>query len=268
MKIVEKPSRPMRNDAVERTPFDDGELYDVIFKDFRYDLDFYLDLAKDAQGPVLEVGCGTGRIMLPCLHAGVDIDGLDLFPSMLETLRRKAQALGFDPNLHQADMRTFSLPRIYSLIIIPFNAFVHNLTTEDQLKTLTACLRHLDKGGGLVFNIFFPGFEMLSGPEKTPVLEMEVAHPKTGLPVRMFDTRILDRVEQIQYSEVEIQELNADGQVKASHRSKTTIRWIFKPEMELLLRLAGFSRWQIFGGFDRRPLTRDDEPMIVFAWRD
>ena len=67
--------------------FDDGDMYDVMLKDIPYGLDFYVALAREANGPVLDIACGTGRILLPCLQAGVDIEGLDLFESMLKTLR-------------------------------------------------------------------------------------------------------------------------------------------------------------------------------------
>jgi SAM-dependent methyltransferase len=256
----------------EHTPFHDADLYDVLFSDLGFDRDFYLGLAREAGGPVLEVACGTGRILLPCLQAGVDIDGLDLFPEMLDVLRRKAAALGLAqglaPRLHQADMRDFTLPRRYALIIIPFNAFVHNLTTDDQLHALRACRKHLATGGVLVFNVFFPGREIICGPQGSPVLEHEAPHPVTGLPVRIYDTRSLDLVAQVQTSQVEIQELDAEGRVAASHPSTTSMRWTYKPEMELLLQAAGFPRWQICGDFDRRPLTSDTDQMIVFAWKD
>ncbi|MBZ5589842.1 MAG: class I SAM-dependent methyltransferase [Acidobacteriia bacterium] len=250
------------------TPFDDGELYDVLFGEFRFDLDFYLELARKARGPVLEVACGTGRILIPCVRAGVDIDGLDLFPAMLGTLRRKAAALGFAPTLHRSDMRSFAVPRRYALVFCAFNGFVHCLTTEDQLQALRTWRGHLAPGGAVVFNVFYPGREFLSGPEGEPVLEGETRHPVTGLPVRIYDTRTFDRVAQVQHSCVEIQELDDQGRVATAHRSETDMRWTFKPEMELLLAASGFARWEICGDFDRRPLTRDNDQMIVFAWND
>jgi len=249
-----------------RTPFDDGDLYDVLFGDFAFDRDFYLDLARTAHGPVLEVACGTGRILLPCLQAGADIEGLDLFPAMLETLRGKAAARGLRPTVHGADMRDFALPRRFNLVFCAFNGFVHCLTTDDQIRALRTWREHLAPGGSVVFNVFYPGREYLSGPEGTPVLEAEVRHPATNLPVRIYDTRSLNRVEQVQHSRIEIQELDAAGKVTATHRSETDMRWTFRPEMELLLAAAGFSRWTICGDFDRRPHTRDDQQMVVFAW--
>src|SRR5215207_8149869 len=117
--------------------FDDGDAYDLVLKDIPYGLDFYVTLARAANGPVLDIACGTGRILLPCLAAGVDIEGLDLFEPMLKTLRAKAAALSLSPVLYQADMRDFSLQRRYALAIIPFNAFIHNMTQEAQISCLT-----------------------------------------------------------------------------------------------------------------------------------
>jgi SAM-dependent methyltransferase len=96
-------------EASASTPFDDGELYDILLGDLKYGLDFYLDLAKPAGGPVLDAGCGTGRVMLPCLQAGVDIVGLDLFEPMLARLRESVAKLGLTPRLYRADMSDFRL---------------------------------------------------------------------------------------------------------------------------------------------------------------
>jgi SAM-dependent methyltransferase len=252
--------------ASEGTPFDDGALYDVVMGGLDFDLDFYLGLARAAKGPVLDVACGTGRILLPALQAGLEVDGLDLSAAMLATLRTKAQARGLAPRLWQSNMASFQLGRPYALVMVPFNAFVHNLTTDDQLAALRCCRQHLLPGGLLVFDTFFPGPAVINSAENTPVLELETSHPETGLPVRMFDTRRFDRVEQLQHSLMELVLLDAAGNVAVTHRSRTTIRWIYKYEMELLLRLAGFERWRISGDFAGRPLDRETDAMIVEAW--
>lgn len=248
------------------TPYDDGALYDVFFENFDQGLDFYLDLARAADGPILDVACGTGRVMLPCLKEGLDVDGLDLASAMLARLWEKAEAAGFRPQLHQASMAEFRIPRRYALIVIPFNAFVHNLTTADQIANLVRCREHLEPGGQLAFDTFFPGAALIAAPSGVRNLEAEVHHPETGLPVRMFDTHTLDRVEQLMHSQMEIEMLDATGNAVETRPCRTTTRWIYKGEMELLLRVAGFDHWQIFGGYDRRPLVRDTDLMIVQAW--
>ena len=250
------------------SPFDDGELYDALFGNFDYGLDFYLGVAKEAKGPVLDIACGTGRVMLPCLRAGLDIEGLDLYAPMLERLRTKAAALGFQPRLHRADMSDFRLDRRFALVMIPFNAFVHNMTADAQIGCLRLCREHLLPGGLLAFDGFFPSKEFITVPDGTRVLEGEFKHPDTGLPVRIYDTRSFDRVEQIQRSHNDIEFLDAAGNVTASHPSDVSLRWIYKHEMELLLRLAGFRRWQICGGFDRRPLVNETDMMLVLAWNE
>jgi SAM-dependent methyltransferase len=246
--------------------FDDGDAYDLVLKDMPYGLDFYVDFAREAKGPVLDIACGTGRILLPSLQAGVDVEGLDLFEGMLKTLRGKAAALGLSPRLHQADMSDFSLPRSYAVIMIPFNAFIHNMTQEAQLRCLQRCREHLLPGGALTFDTFFPSLEIVGAAQNTRVLEGEIPHPETGLPMRMYDTRSFDRVEQTQHSVNEIEVLAADGSIERVIRSETRSRYIYKQEMALLLRVAGFARWEIYGDFDRRPLTRENDAMVVTAW--
>jgi SAM-dependent methyltransferase len=254
--------------ASEPSTFDDGDWYDVMCQGLDYGIDFYLGLARQAKGPVLEIACGTGRILLPCAQAGVDIEGLDLYDGMLATLRKKAAALGLSPTLHRADMGDFQLPRRYALIMITFNAFGHNMTQEAQIRCLECCRQHLLPGGVLALDGSFPTIEWIGAPQNTRVLEGTTTHPQTGQTVRCYDTRRFDRVKQIQYSLNESELLDADGKVTSVHRSQIEIRWIYKEEMALLLRVAGFPRWEILGGFDRRPLTDEKDQMIVLAYND
>jgi SAM-dependent methyltransferase len=248
--------------------FDDGDVYDLVLNDLPYGRDFYLALAREAAGPVLDVACGTGRILLPALAAGVDIEGLDLFQPMLDTLRAKARVLGLAPTLHRADMSDFSLARRYALVMIPFNAFIHNMTQEAQIRCLERCRSHLLPGGRLAFDTFFPSLAIVGAAENTRVLEGEIPHPDSGLPIRLYDTRRFDRVAQRQDSLNEIELLDADGKVQTVYRSAVSSRYVYKHEMELLLRVAGFARWTIDGDFDGRPLTREDDAMVVTAWAD
>jgi SAM-dependent methyltransferase len=250
------------------SPFDDGDVYDLVLADIPYGRDFYVGLAKEAAGPVLDVCCGTGRILLPCLQAGVDIEGVDLYDGMLCRLRKKAEALGLSPRVHQSDMSEFDLPRRYAVIMIPFNAFGHNMTQEAQIRCLSICRRHLRPGGLLALDTFFPSLTIIGAPQETRVLEAEMAHPTTRLPMRMYDTRRFDRVAQEQHSINELEVLDADGRVQQVHRSEMRLRYVFKHEMALLLRAAGFARFEIYGDFDRRPLIREDDAMVVEAWRE
>src|SRR5205085_3865778 len=138
--------------------------------------------------------------LLMWLAAGLDVEGLDLSSNMLATLRRKAAEQSLSARVYEADMRTFRLPRRYALIVIPFNAFVHNLTTDDQLATLACCREHLLPNSQLAFDGYFPGAALITAPDGVRVMELETVHPKTKLPVRLYDTRSFDRVKQLQHS--------------------------------------------------------------------
>jgi hypothetical protein len=187
---------------------------------------------------------------------------------MLRTLKRKAESRGLAPRLHQADMSEFRLPRRFQLVMIPFNAFIHNMTQAAQVQCLARCREHLTPSGMLALDTFFPGKEIVGAAAGTRVLEGEFLHPKTGRTMRIYDTRSFDRVEQVQHSINEIEILGEDGEVETVHRSQVSSRYIYKHEMELLLQLAGFARWKIHGDFERRPLTQETDAMIVEAWTD
>lgn len=245
-----------------------ADLYDMVYSWQQEDVDFYVTRAKQAGGPVLEVGCGTGRILLPTLQAGVEIDGVDVRPSMIEVLRRKASKLGLSPSLTVGDMRDFTMPRKYALVTMPFRVFQHAMTTEDQLKTLRCAREHLDSGGCLLFDLFHPSYEILAKPDGDRFLVKEFDHPETGLPVSYYATAWRDRVNQTMRVVAEVQESDPRGYVGQTHKYEFTMLWAFRPELELLLYTAGFSRFDVAGGFDGRPLENDTDQMVWTAWRD
>ena len=244
------------------------EIYDLAYSWRTEDVPFWVGRAKEAGGPVLEVGCGTGRVLIPTLQAGVDIDGFDIHPGMIEFLKQKAAGLGLAPRLSVADMRDFTMPRRYALITIPFRAFQHLLTTADQVAALRCIREHLEGGGALIFNIFHPSFDKMVQPDGVQALEREFAHPVSGLPVAMYTKRQTDRVNQVLRVEREVVESDARGYAAHTHRDRFALRWIWKAEMELLLAAAGFTRWDVLGGFDGRPLEKDTDEMVWTAWKD
>lgn len=250
------------------SPYTRADLYDLLFRDYSADLDFYLGAARAAGGPALDLGCGTGRVLLRALAAGLDLDGVDDSPEMLERLRANAAARGLAPRATLGDMRALRLPRRYACVMIPFNAFAHNLSADDQLATLRGCREHLVPGGRLVFDAFSATPAMVATPVAEPVLELETKHPATGVSLRLYDGRRLDVAAQTQHSRIEIHELDAVGTVARIHRFETVVRWVYPSEMALLLRLAGFARWKITGGFDGRPPADHEGSIVVSAWKE
>jgi len=260
--------RPEASTTAAPSPYEAPELYDQLFESLDFDRHFWLEVGRGCNGPVLDLGCGTGRVLIPLLEAGVDADGVDLSPAMLDRLRAKAAKQDFHPRLLAADMRDFTLPRLYARVLCAFNAFAHCETLEDQLATLRCCREHLAPGGALVLHISYPGTALWLGAGGEPVLEHETTRPASGHRLQIYDRRFLDRVNQSQRSEIEVREMDSRGGIVTSHRFETRQRWVYRYELELLLRLAGFARWEIQGDFDGAPLERDDQQMIAWGWRE
>lgn len=251
-----------------RAPYVDPALYDLAYSWYDADLAFYLATARASRGPVLEAACGTGRVLLPALAAAVDIDGFDLESAMLDRLRSKADAQGLAPRVVTGDLRDFTMPRRYDLVMIPFRAFMHLHTTADQVRALRCIREHLEPGGTLVMNVFYPSFDLVIARDGRRAREQRFAHPGTGLPVELWDLPRYDRVNQTVVVEREVIERDATEAAVRTHRYGFTLRWTFRFEMELLLAAAGFARWDVRGGFDGRPFERDTDEMVWTAWKD
>lgn len=258
----------------EREYFFDPPTYDAVYGRIDVDVAPLLACMRAAGGRVLEVCCGNGRLLLPAVEAGVACDGLDVDRRMLDDLRAKLAARGLDASLVEADMRDFDLPRRYALIVIAFNSFLHNLTQEDQLATLRTCLGHLEPGGRLVNVVFHPSalkLIELAGAER---LSLDL--PRDGGRLRVFDRAEDDRVEQTRRILRRLEYVNADGSIAEERRFAFRLRYVFKPEMELLLRLAGFARWEVrpiaagyrdaaAAGEDRAP--EEGDILLWTAWK-
>jgi SAM-dependent methyltransferase len=227
----------------------DPDLYDIVYSGIVADVEPHLALLRAVHGKALEVCCGHGRLLVPALEAGLACDGLDLDPRMLAALRAKLAARSLTTPLYEADMRDFSLPNRYDLIVIAFNSFLHNLTQADQLKTLRCCRHHLEVGGRLVMNVFHPSLEKLM--QWSGVEQIFKDEPYDGGRVKVWDIADDDRVEQIRRITRRIEFHDAAAQVTRRETVHFSLRYIWKPEMELLLHVAGFSRREA------RPLAAD-----------
>jgi SAM-dependent methyltransferase len=240
-------------------PEEYAELYDKIHsqKNSGEDVDFYVGEAVKTDGKVLEVACGTGRIYLEMLEQGVDAYGIDLSEEMLEKLREKAEDRKLEPKVSRADMRDFDLDEKFSLIIIPYRSFLHNLTIEDQLSTLESIYEHLEDGGKLILNFYCPDLEFISENYDTE-LRMEVeGHEELEL---VEYNELVDPVDWIIEFKKKIVE---NGEEKWSATGKT--KMVTRPEMELLLQRSSFSDWEVYGGFDLEELENSKQEMVWFA---
>jgi SAM-dependent methyltransferase len=238
----------------------------------RRDMQFYSDEATEVGGSVLEVGCGTGRILLPIARLGFPIDGLDTSPPMLERCRTnltaEPDAVRRRVSLHRGDARAFDLGRKFDLVIAPFRVMQHMITIEDQLGFLGSAARHLAPGGRLAFDVFNPNFGAIASADG---VEREDT-PETTLPDgrtfrrsgRVARVRWIDQV-----SEIELIYYVSSGPSSQLERHVMSfdMRWFLRAELVHLLARAGFRVRSIYGDFDRSPLNDGSPEQIVCAER-
>jgi ubiquinone/menaquinone biosynthesis C-methylase UbiE len=250
---------------------DVAEFYDHItqYRE-RQDVDFFVDHARESGGPVLELGCGTGRVLIPTARAGIEILGLDLSTSMLEQCRKKlaleAPEVRDRVKLVQGDMRDFNIKKSFKLVTIPFRPFQHLATVSDQMMCLSNVHCHLETGGRLVFDLFNPLLESL-------VDETAFDETVDGPQFRMDDGRTVQRFHRVtsrdlftQALEVDLiyQVIHSDGRVeRITH--PITMRYSFRYEVEHLLARCGFEVESVYSDYEKRPFGAKYPGDLIFV---
>lgn len=249
-----------------------GVLYDsVTLYRTRPDVDFYVEEAHATNGAVLELGCGTGRVLIPAARLGKEITGVDSSARMLAqcraTLDQEPPNVRDRVTLVRMDMRELDIGSRFSLVMIPFRPFQHLTAVSDQIATLQGIHRHLEPGGRLVFDVFNPNVKYL--------LEDRTAEREDTAEVELPDARTFRRTGRVaavhivdQYSEVELiyYVRGADGtEQRLVHGF--LMRWFWRYELEHLLARCGFRTKAVFGDYNRSPLTDASPDMIFVAER-
>jgi SAM-dependent methyltransferase len=205
-------------------------------------------------------------VLIPFREAGIDIDGLDFDQAMLDDARRKLAARGLTATLLRADMRDFTMPRRYGLVFIAFNTFLHNRTTADQVATLRCCREHLAPGGILMLDVFVPSIERLLDHGER--LQFDHPHPSGRGTIQVYDTASDVPVEQLRDFQRRVEVRDENGALLESHQMEFGLRYVWKHEMELLLRTAGFTRWSAEARLPGRGFAKKDriEPGDMLMW--
>lgn len=251
-----------------------AELYDHVEPyRTRGDVDFYVDMAKEIGGRVLEIGCGTGRVLIPTAQAGINITGLDNSPSMLEICQRKlsqeSEQIQKNVWLATGDMRNFDLDEQYDLVTIPFRPFQHMLTVEDQMACLRSVRKHLKPSGTFVFDLFNPSIPGLADESRLDSIhaEPEVVMPDGRKFIRTHKFLSKDYFNQINDLELVHSMVWPDGTTTQSVFA-FRMRYLFRFEVEHLLIRSGFSVETIYGGFDKVPYgSRYPGELVIVARR-
>jgi SAM-dependent methyltransferase len=239
--------------------------------DWPGELDFYRRLASRADGTVIEIACGTGRVTIPLTQAGVEMVGLDHSTQMLAEARRKSASIS-NVRWVQADMRSFDLAEHFALAIIPGHSFQNLLTGDDQLACLEQIGAHLRPGGKLVVHLDHQDVDWLGDLFKSAGGVSEpsrlITDPATGRQLRVTEIWSYERADQTAVLVTRWEEVKADGSI-GDHWQTDPVRihCVFRLEMEHLLGRAGYSGATVFGDFFESPLTETSSEMIwVASW--
>lgn len=237
----------------------------------RADVEFFVQAARESGGPVLEVGCGTGRILIPTAQAGIEITGLDLSSSMLEVckgrLEQEPDEVRARVQLVQADMRDFDLQANFQLATLPFRPFQHLTSTDDQLACLRTIHRHLLPGGKLILDLFNPSLESLleeTGHEMGE--EPEFSTPDGRRVIRRHRIVERDLYDQINQVELIYYVTHPDGREERLVHA-FPMKYLFRYEAEHLLARCGFETEHLYAGYDKAPFGSKYPGELIFVTR-
>jgi SAM-dependent methyltransferase len=231
-----------------------SEFYDLLWHSDQPDVAFYVETAKLTGGPVCELACGTGRILIPLARAGFEVTGIDVSQAMLDRLQAK---LDKEPRevqarvaLKCADMRDYRFSTKFKLVFCAFNSFQHLMTTDDQLACLRTVRQYLADDGRLGLNIFAPFHHRLAKAEETMVRTEK--DPETGRDMVVTNITSHNLTDQTIRTCEFVDRVADDGTVRRL-AANFTLTWIHHREMRLLLRCAGYKVENVHGGWDKRP---------------
>jgi SAM-dependent methyltransferase len=215
-----------------------AELYDLWYGPEAGADDHYQQQLADDAGPVLEIGCGTGRQLLPALRAGLAIEGVDNSPDMLAICRRKAEQAGLTPVLHQQDVRRLDLPRRYATIFCAYGTFQLLADWDEAMTALQRIYEHLAPGGRFLVDCSIPWHE-LTAPRRQWRLTEVVTRPDDGATVLEHEASEADPLRQVQTLYIR-HEIYQHNQLATTGLRRMRLRWFGRRELQLMLETAGF----------------------------
>lgn len=244
-----------------------ARFYDAENAEMTADLALYEALYARVRGPVLDVGCGSGRVMLHLAQQGARVVGVDRSAEMLARGQRKLDVMREVKRrvtFVAGDVLTADLPGRFKLILVPYNGFMHFHSQADQLAALRRFRALLAPGGVVVLDLPNAGEAYATQDDNALVLERSFIEPESGNLVMQHSVSTLDRIAQQLHVTWIYDEVLPDGLVRRTV-APLLLRYVFFSEMELLLTAAGLRRIAVYGDYDEAPFEEGCPRMIVMA---
>jgi len=240
-------------------------LYDWEHDEFDDDIDFYLSLAKRAGGPILELACGSGRLLQPLAEMGVEVVGVDYSDAMLDRARARLTAAGLRAHLKRMDM-TRDLPSgPFTVVMLALNAFGFAQELDDQVRLLERIHARLEPGGVVVLDLAHPA-TLSDPPNGVQVLQ------RSGWCEELSADVVKWMVQEISISEQRLDlscfyDLTAADGTFRRVSDRVRMRYFSRFEAELLCLRAGLEVASVFGSYELEPLTDGSDRMILIGSR-
>jgi SAM-dependent methyltransferase len=247
--------------------------YDLVWGDLYAgeDITFYRRLAAASPGPMLEMGCGTGRVLLPLARAGAVMYGMDNSLAMLEQLcarlRREDRAVQDRVTVVHGDIRRDDAGCRFPLIIAAGNVLHSFSERRDQRAWLRNVRRHLIPGGEFCFDLFQFDYQRLTSPPDSWRLDVERFDAGSGQRIRCYSR--CEHEPEFQRFRVDFrwEVVNGCGTTLRKESASMMQRWFTRGELENLLELEGLQVADYWGSFGREPFGRGSQQQVVRAVR-
>jgi len=245
-----------------------ARFFDADYADYAEDLPVLQAFARRTGGPLLELGCGTGRLLIPLAQAGYQVTGVDVSPAMLAIARAKAEAAGLAGRitLVEGDYASAPLTGPYRFAFVVMNTFMHLLTQDEQLCALRHWRAHLAPAGLLLVDIFHPDVAQLANLDGRVEWDKIWTDHENGATVIKLIARTVDLAEQTLHVNLIYDEVFPDGRVRRN-LAPFDLRYLWRFEAELLLKSAGFALEAIYGDWDLTPFESTSPRLLLVARR-
>lgn len=248
-----------------RNPFDGfARLYDWEHDRYLADVDVHVAFARRFGGPVLELACGSGRLLAPLAAAGFNVTGVDSSAAMLERARQRLAARGLQAQLVQQRIEALKLDAQYRTIIVGLDSFGLLVRRDDQLGALRAARQHATHDGRLILDLANGNQRGASEPPEELLHDLTMPDPETGRPITKFILRRPRPAEQLDELMFFYDEQDERGYLKRS-MVELRLRWFTRFELELLLQGAGWQIDELYGGYDLADFGPDSERLLIVA---
>ncbi len=248
-----------------RNPWDRfARLYDWEHDAYLVDVDVQIAFARRFGGPVLELACGTGRLLAPLAEAGFAVTGVDSSRAMLERAHARLEKLGLTATLVQQPVQELSLEGRFRTIIVGLDSFGLLVDREDQVDALRAAREHATHDGRLVIDVANGNLRGANELGEELSHDLTMADPETGRPITKFALRRPRPDRQLDDIMFFYDEQNEDGYLKRT-MVDLQLRWFTRFELELLVRSAGWNVEEVYGNYELAPFGPDSDRLIVVA---